>query len=70
MERLTKFGYVWKKKDSKELLGAKIQVETLEDLKQYEQVPKPKDARGAKPNETRESKDEPLFGAPRKGRVE
>lgn len=40
MERLTKFGYVWKHKKTGKLYGAKIDVKTIEELKEYEQVPR------------------------------
>lgn len=61
MERLTKFGYVWKKKDSDKLLGAKIEVDSIEQLREYEQVPRPK---------TSKEKEEPLFAASKTRRIE
>lgn len=62
MERIAKFGHVWKNKKTGKTQGTKIDIKTIEELREYDQVPKSK--------ETRENKEESLFGSTRKGRNE
>lgn len=56
MERLTKFGYVWKHKNTGEVHGASIDVKTLEELKEYEQIPRSEADETKKQNDLKTNK--------------
>lgn len=73
MQRLAKFGHVWKHRKTGKTYGASIDVKTFDELKDYEQVPKQKETQElqepVRNEETPESEETPYF-LPKKRRNE
>lgn len=68
MQRIAKFGHVWKHKKTGKIHGASIDVKSIDELREYEQVAKKAEPE-AKPNETTEEKQEksPFFTSKTRG---
>lgn len=67
MQRFAKFGYVFKHKATGKIHGTSIDVESIKELKEYEQVPKGKVADEAK---TETPKEETSYFTPKPRRTE